>query len=154
MLTNLKMITLTQQGIILFWALWFTLVALSDLANFLQTLNLLPSSFSFSSNNYKLIVKSLSFHTTPNHRLALWLFGIILLWVLLIAILFWCALFSPNYLQLKISYVAFLLSLAMTACFVLWDELFIQYDLEHGHIIRLGFQLITLMMFMNLKTIL
>ena len=68
----------------------------------------------------------------------------------LIAGFFWRAVFASkvNYEQyLQKCYLAFLLSFAIEAFFILADEIFIQYDLEHGHIDRLGFKLITFLVF-------
>ncbi len=40
-----------------------------------------------------------------------------------------------------------MLSFAMTACFILLDEIFIEYEFEHIHILRLSLQLISFLVF-------
>lgn len=149
----IKMLNYIQHGIILFWALWFSLVFTSDFTNFLQKIRFLPETFTFSSKNYDLVGKSLSTYGIQHPRLTLWLFSIVTVWAFLTAISFWIAFFASKSIGIYISYFSFLLSLSMSACFMLWHEIFLQYDLEHSLMIRFGFQLITLMLFMYISNI-
>lgn len=145
-----KQTTILTLGIILFWTLWSSLVALTDTINFFQALRWLPTEWAFSSNNYALVAKSVNVYATPGSLLPLTLFFLIVIWTWVIAWLFWRALFAyqvdkVSYLQK--CYVAFLACFSIEALFILADEIFIQYDFEHGHMDRLGFKLITFLVF-------
>ncbi|OGT41014.1 MAG: hypothetical protein A3F42_06780, partial [Gammaproteobacteria bacterium RIFCSPHIGHO2_12_FULL_37_34] len=146
---NEKQLTFLTLSIIAFWALWSTLVALTDVINFLQAIAWLPMDWTFTSNNFALVVKSVGMYGLQNTLLPLALFFVIVIWACLIAVLFWRALFAHhsknNYLQK--CYTAFLACFSIEAVFILADELFIQYDFEHGHMDRLGFKLITFLVF-------
>ncbi|WP_133129813.1 hypothetical protein [Legionella yabuuchiae] len=63
-----------SNGIILFWAFWFSLVSLSDFTNFLQRFGIVSPNFSFSSKNYSLVVKTLSVYHLQYEFLSLTVF--------------------------------------------------------------------------------
>ncbi|MCE9533414.1 MAG: hypothetical protein K8T89_20165, partial [Planctomycetes bacterium] len=44
-----------KRLLLLFWAVWLTLVVTTNITNALQALGLLPASFLFSSGNYQQI---------------------------------------------------------------------------------------------------
>lgn len=133
-----------QYIIILFWSIWFTLVSLSDITNLLQVMHILPSNFAFSSKNYGLVDQFLSLYNINSFDLTLLLFSIIVLAATIISITFWIAMYSMSQIWIN---RAFLFSISFTMFFVLSDEVFIQYTIEHGHIIRLILLLITFMYF-------
>lgn len=133
-----------QFGILLFWTLWFTLVAFSDITNFFQTIHLLSLDFPFNSNNYNLVERDFLIYNIHSKALILFTFSAIVFWAILIAILFWITLFLP---RKKLIDFTFLLSISLTSIFILSDEFFIQYSLEHGHILRLILQLVTFLYF-------
>lgn len=142
------------RGIILFWAIWSLLVALSDSVNLLQHLHLLPSHWAYTSGNYDLVVQIFSLYKINNQPLFLFLYFIIVVSAWIITLFFGRAVFtseknSEQYLLR--CYTAFLMLFAIDACFILADELFIQYTLEHGHMERLGFKLVTFLVFFVLE---
>jgi len=139
-----------KQGIILFWALWFTIVTCSDFTSFLQMHQLIPDTFPFNSRNYDLIAQFLLVYGSHSHFFQQGISLVILLWALLITVSFWVSfIFKIND---KFAYFAFNFSFSMTAFFILVDECFIKYDIEHGHLIRLSVQLLTFLVFMHLTT--
>lgn len=142
------------KGIILFWAMWSLLVALTDSIDWLQQVNLLSPDWAFTSGNFELLVQSLAHYKLNNHYLNLFLYFVIVIFAWIITIFFVRAVFSSKknikqYLQR--CYAAFLMSLAIEAFFIIVDEIFIQYPLEHGHMDRLGFKLVTFIVFFMLE---
>lgn len=147
-------LVLLTGGIVLFWALWSTLVALTDTVDFFQAINWLPRDWAFTSHNYDLVIKSVSTYGLQHTFLPIVLFFTIVVLAILIALLFWRALFAYPFdknAYLQKCYTAFLVSFLMEAIFILADELFIQYTFEHGHMDRLGFKLITFIVFWSLE---
>lgn len=143
-----------SRGIIVFWAFWSLLVALSDSVNFLQQANILPSHWVFTSKNYDLVMNSLALYQINNVVLTLFLYFFIVLFAWIITLCFIRAAFSSStgvarYLQR--CYTAFLLSFAIEAFFIMADEIFVQYALEHGHMDRLGFKMLTFLVFFVLE---
>lgn len=137
-----------QRIIILFWSLWFTLVSLSDITNFLQLAHILPVDFVFTSKNYDLVHQYLSLFGFNSFALSLLLFGMIVSAAILISITFWISTFTMNPVWINL---AFLSSILLTMFFILCDEIFIQYTIEHGHTIRLTLLLISFMYFKEKK---
>lgn len=147
MIDNLTFLTTIRRGAILFWALWFTVVTLSDLTNFCQQINFLPANFIFSSKNYDLVSQYLTNYGVKSNHVILGVFFSLIMWAFVTAVLFWIALFSINSIM---PYFAFFISFCMTGFFMLADEFFIQYSLEHGHMLRLSLQLLCFILFSNI----
>ena len=148
-----KSLQILSHSIIVFWAMWSSLVAFTDSINFLQAIHRLPRTWVFTSSNYDLVVKSVSIYGL-NYLFSITCFLLLVLFAWLIAVFFWRAAFTSKsnferYLQN--CYLAFLLSFAVEAFFILADEVFIQYGFEHGHMDRLGFKLITFLVFFILR---
>jgi len=145
-----------SYGVIVFWAVWALLVALGDSVNLMQEANLLPSYLVFTSKNYSLLAKSFALYQIQSKALMLICYSIIIVFTWIITAFFWRAVFAvkqnlDRYLQK--CYTAFLVSFAIEAFFILSDEIFLQYELEHGHMARLGFKLITFLVFLALNNI-
>lgn len=137
-------INLISRGIILFWGVWFLIVTASDVVNFLQRKNVISPHISFTSNNYKLVDNVLSVYKINAPTVVDVLFIAIILWAFAISLSFFFSLFAKNF---SIAYFAFMFSFSMTAFFILCDEVFIQYELGHEHILRLLFQMIAFICF-------
>ncbi|MDX1836030.1 hypothetical protein DIZ81_13240 [Legionella taurinensis] len=141
------------KGILLFWMLWSLLVALSDTVNLLQRLHLLPAHWVYTSGNYDLVVQTFSLYKLNNEPLFLLSYFVIVVFAWVITFFFaravWASEKNGHYLQR--AYTAFLVILAIDAGFILADELFIQYAMEHGHMNRLGFKLLTFIVFLMLE---
>lgn len=142
--------TFVEQGIVWFWACWSTIVLFTDSIDFLQRIQWLPDSIAFTSKNFDLVAKSLATYHWDYTPVVFILYGMIVLWSLLIASLFWRAIFAARQsLEIYLSKVqqAFWAMLLMTAIFLLADEIFIQYEFGHSHMMRLGFMLLTYLIF-------
>lgn len=81
---------LLKRLLLLFWAVWFSIVFLSNLADGIKTLHWLPDSWAFASGNFKFIQDTTSRYATPD-----WLNGVLFAWVIVwegvAAFLFWRA---------------------------------------------------------------
>jgi hypothetical protein len=139
--------SLYQRKIILFWAIWSTMVALSDTFNILQQFGY-KINRSLSSNNINLVKQSLQHYHWDNSFLSLFLFGFIVLGAWVVALFAWRGLKN-----LKCAYQAFGAIILIEAIFTLADEFFFQYDIEHGHILRLSFKLISFLVFLKFNPI-
>ena len=131
-LTGLRL----KQGIVLFWALWVSIAWLANLCEGLKACHWLGARWKFASGNYALLIE-----TTQKYRPPLWftalLFGGILLWQGGSALLFWCAVVTFQGVQQPgehMLYIAFFVSLALWAAFLLADEIFLAYVTEDTHL--------------------
>ena len=89
MLSTLRLSTL-QKGLLFFWALWFSLVALTNLLGGLKALGVLPKSWTLASYNYELVASTVGAHGVPAAVAAVLFVGVIA-WEGLAAALFWRA---------------------------------------------------------------
>jgi hypothetical protein len=89
MLAKLRFSTI-QSGLVLFWAIWLTLVTLTNFADAMRQLDVLPSDFKFASYNFDLVKKTVGAHGIPTSVAGV-LFAGVILWELLGSILFWRA---------------------------------------------------------------
>ena len=142
-----------QKGLLLFWATWFTLVSCTDLINFLQQLHLISNNIVFTSQNYALVLQVLEHIKINSPRLALVLFALIQLWSWAIAICFWASVVisTSSRRYIHVAYIAWISSCAMTVVFMIFDEIFIAYNIEHGHVNRLCLQAILFLTFIVLE---
>lgn len=129
-----------QRSILFFWAIWFTLVSISDGVNLCEVLNASLLHSNFNSKNYELIMQCLAHYHLNNFLLAISIFTAIILFSVIIAMVFWYAFINSH---VKLVFYAFLLSFYQTGFFIMADEVFIQYPLEHGHMIRLLTQMVS-----------
>ncbi|MFN4260223.1 MAG: hypothetical protein ACK4RK_13080 [Gemmataceae bacterium] len=124
--------SLIQRGILLFWALWLSLVAATNIMDGLQQLGVVADSWRFTSGNYAFMVDVTARYHTPGWLVAGLFLGVVV-WEALAALLFWLAAvcFSPtNHAWL---HLAFGVSLALWAAFMLADEIFMAYQVENVH---------------------
>jgi hypothetical protein len=89
MLDRLRFSTL-QAGLLLFWAIWLSLIVLTNLADALKVLGVLPESWTLASYNYRLVEQTVGAHGVPAAVAAV-LFAGVIAWELLAAGLFWRA---------------------------------------------------------------
>ncbi len=147
MLTNLRFSTL-QKGLLLFWSIWLTLVATTNLLDALKQLGALPASWTLASGNYNLIAAAVGFHGAPAIVAAL-LFAIVILWQLLASLLFWRAFGSmlggkPGTSDEVTR--AFTVSLALWAAFLIATEATLTYTTAATHMRLLIAQIATLLL--------
>ena len=79
-----------KRGVLLFWALWLTVVTATNILNALQVLGLLPETFKFVSGNWQLINQTMDPLGVPR-ALQAFMFAGVIVWEGLAAILFWRA---------------------------------------------------------------
>ncbi|KTD56004.1 hypothetical protein Lsai_2134 [Legionella sainthelensi] len=141
------------QGIILMWALWISIVFLTDFCNLMVGFDLLPADFPASSHNLDWIHQFLKLYWLDNDRMCLILFSIINLWVMAIAVLYWRAFISyytcGKYYVYRVMQ-AFILNMSLFVCFLVTDEIFIQYQAGHSHMNMLLYMFTSLIAFLYL----
>lgn len=128
-------VVLLKRLVLLFWAIWLSVVFLSNLADAGKGLGLLGESWAFASGNWKLIQD-----TTARYRLPLALnsvlFAGVIVWEGIAAVLFWRVGwgFRGRRLSRTAVYLAFTTSLLLWGAFLVADEIFISYSLESAHL--------------------
>lgn len=139
-------ILLLKQLLLLFWAIWLSVVFLSNLADAGKGLGLLGESWAFASGNWKLIQETTARYGIPAGVNAI-LFAGVIFWEGAAAVLFWRASwkFRGRSSARKAVYLAFTLSLLLWAAFLLADEVFIVYPLESAHLRLFIAHLLTLL---------
>lgn len=145
MLSRIRFTTL-QSGLVLFWAIWFSFVTLTNIFDALKHLNLLPQGFTFASYNFALVEGTLAAHGLPVVIAAL-LFAVVILWELLACGLFWRAWVAMrNGASGRSGKVtqAFFVSLALWAAFLIATEATVNYLTAETHKGNLIAQLATL----------
>jgi hypothetical protein len=134
-----------KLGLLTFWSLWHGIVLLTNLFEGLKVVRVLPARWTFASKNYDAIVRA-----TEKYHPAPWiprlLFSGVLIWQFLILVGFGWAIIASvrsGWMDMDHVSVAFGLSLSLLAAFIIADELCTEYDTEHGHILFLIAQLVT-----------
>ncbi|MBI4382295.1 MAG: hypothetical protein HY574_14040 [candidate division NC10 bacterium] len=139
-----------KRGLMLFWALWLSIVFMSNIADGLKALKVLPDTWPFASGNYLFMVKVTNIYNTPESMVAI-LFSGVVIWEGLGALLFWRSFREFNGVNgsgLTTVYTAFGVSLALWAAFVIADEIFVAYktaNVEGTHMSVFASQLISLL---------
>ena len=124
-----------KRGLLLFWALWYSIVVTTNVLNALQALGILSVSFKFVSGNWEWINQTLNPLGVPI-ALQAFLFAGAIVWEMLCAILFFvaCARFRNRTLaEEKESLCACVVALALWCAFQVLDEAFLAYDPETVH---------------------
>jgi hypothetical protein len=134
MLRNLGFSAL-QKGLLLFWSIWLTLVAATNLFDAAKQMGLLPDGWTFASYNFDLVVGTLGVHGIPPVVAAV-LFAVIIVWEMLAAGLFWIAYGSmlrgaPG-TTAEVTR-AFVVSLALWAAFLIATEATVSYVTAATH---------------------
>ncbi len=138
-----------KLGLLLFWAVWLSLVFLTNLFAGLKAIGILPDKWKFASKNYEAVVKTTSTYTATAW-LPGFLFAGVILWQGLALFLFWLASIRSiqgGSLNLTSAATAFAVSLGLWAAFMIADEVFQVYETERSHLLILVGQLLTLISF-------
>jgi hypothetical protein len=134
-------VALLKRGLVLFWAAWLSLVFVTNLLDGAKAIGLLPDSWAFASGNYAFLCLTTARYGTPQSVNGL-LFGGVICWEGLAALLFWLAWRTfPG----RLLYPAFAAGLSLWAAFVLADEVFVAYAVEATHWRLFTAQLVTLL---------
>jgi hypothetical protein len=129
-----------KSGVLLFWAMWFTVVALSNAGDALKAGRVLPAGWSLASGNWELMLKVTAVHATPVVLVGILFLGVIA-WETLAAVLFWRAWALGG----RGGVLAFTAGLALWGAFAIADEIFIAYSLEASHLRLFGLQLLSVL---------
>lgn len=140
MLARLSSWRTLKSGVLLFWALLFTLLLVTDAADALKAGRVLPPSWSLASGNWELMLKVTAVHATPVVIVGILFLGA-LAWHALAAVLFWRAWIAGG----RGGVAAFTVGLALWAAFVLADELFVAHTVEPVHMRLFGLQLLSVL---------
>ena len=111
------------------WAVWLSVVTLTNIADALKALGVLPPQFTFSSGNYAFMRSVTVVHHTPVFLVAV-LFAGVIAWEIVATVLHWRAVaaFTTTTIQ-----QAFLASIALWGAFMVADEIFLSYEVEATH---------------------
>lgn len=136
-----------KTGLVIFWAMWFSMATLTNFMDLLTHLSLLPEHFSFASHNENLMKGIMSLYHLPD-SVVLFAFILIITYEFIITCTFWIA--AVGFLKSLPSRMAlvnraFTLSIALWAAFMVGEEIFIAYAFEGVHLDLLVAQLICLM---------
>jgi hypothetical protein len=125
-----------KQLLLAFWAMWFTLVVASNVADGLKAAGVFRPTLRFASGNLALLLETTSIYDTPR-PIAIGMFVGVVLWEVLAALLFWRATVAwwTHEPALREAGEAFVAGVGLFAGFVLADEIFLAYTkgLEASH---------------------
>jgi hypothetical protein len=136
-----------KLGCLLYWACWFSLAFLTNVFDFIHAMTGLSSDWHFRSGNYVLLSSTLSLYHTSGLFLN-FLFICNMAVQGLSAVLFFSA---GMYFWRRHRYtwpcinLAFTISIALWAVFLIMEEIFIAYAFEGGHSRLFIFELVTLL---------
>jgi hypothetical protein len=126
---NIRLITL-KRGLLVFWAIWFSLVFLTNVLDGYKRLALLPTTWQYVSGNFQLI-----FSVVHVYRMPEWLAALLFTGATLVegvcAALFWQAVVrfqGVNSPTLALAITAFAISIALWAAFAVSVETFIAFE--------------------------
>ena len=140
-----------KRGLLLFWALWYSVVVTTNVLNALQALGILPASFKFVSGNWQWINQTMNPLGVPIAMQA-FLFAGAIVWEMLCAILFfvaWARFRNRTLVEEKESLWACAVALVLWCAFQVLDEAFLAYDPESVHRV-IFIETILTMMFLQL----
>jgi hypothetical protein len=135
-----------KRTLLLFWAVWLTLVCTTNVTDGAKALGQLPSSWKFASGNYDFLVKTTARYHPPDWANQVLFVGVIC-WEAATALLFWRAWWLYRGRaddSLAAVYVASTVGMALWGAFIIADEVFITYTVAATHWRLLIAQLVTL----------
>jgi hypothetical protein len=136
-----------KRILLMWWAVWLTVVFVTNLADAGKALCLLPQTWTFASANYQFLAETTARYGTPAWLNGLLFVGVIA-WEGAAALLFWlpCVRFhSKGRKGGRAVHAAFMTSLSLWAAFMVADEVFIAYAVEATHLRLFTGQLATLL---------
>jgi hypothetical protein len=135
-----------KRLLLLFWAIWLSVVFLTNLADAAKGIGLLDEAWVFASGNLRSIRETTARYGIPDSVNAV-LFAGVILWEGIAAVLFWRAglTFRGRSSARKAVYLAFTTSVLLWAAFLVADEVFIAYPLEGTHLRLFIAHLVTLL---------
>lgn len=143
---NFSLLTL-KRGLVFFWALWLTIVFLTNLTDLLKQFGILGAGFTFASYNYDFMRETTAIYALPAAMVLVLYIGVIA-WEGLAALLLWRAFAAFRGITMRglpAVVTAFAVSLALWSAFIVVDEFFIAYEVEGTHMAIFTAQLVTLL---------
>jgi hypothetical protein len=127
-----------HRVLLLFWGLWYAIVALTNLGDALLALGVVSPDWKFASGNYGLIQQVVGRYPTPEW-LTMPLFAAVILWEGLAAALFLraCLAWRAGAVEANArggARLAYAVGIGLFATFLLVDEFFIAYQMEGSHL--------------------
>lgn len=116
-----------KLALLFFWALWFSIVFLTNVFGAMKAAGRLPPSWKFASKNYEMVAKAVSLYQAPAWVPRLLFLGVVA-WQLVAAALFWYALADTTVVN-----AAFGAGILLFAAFMIADELTMKYAMEQPH---------------------
>jgi hypothetical protein len=139
-------VILFKRLLLLFWAVWLSVVFLSNLADAAKELGWLGESWTFASGNFKFIRSTTARYGTSDAVNGV-LFAGVIVWEGVAGLLFlragWA--FRGNGSGRKAVYLAFTVSLLLWGAFLVADEICIAYPVESTHLRLFIAHLVTLL---------
>jgi hypothetical protein len=135
-----------KRVLLLFWAVWLSVVFLSNLADAGKGLGLFSESWAFASGNWRVIQETTARYGTSDSVNGV-LFAGVILWEGIAALLFWRAgwTFRSRGSGRQVLYSAFTASLLLWGAFLIADEVCIAYPVESTHLRLFVAHLVTLL---------
>jgi hypothetical protein len=122
-------------GLVVFWALWLSVVFVTNVLDFLKVLGWLEQHWRFASGNFDFIVATTARYDVPR-TLDVMLFAGVIAWEATAAALFWRAAWARCRRPASAApavHTAFIVSLGLWCAFMLADEVCISYGVEATH---------------------
>lgn len=124
-----------KLGLLLFWALYFSLVLMTNWFDALKAVDVLGDGWKFASGNWAFIRETTTIYDTPGWLRAILFAGVLVL-ELLAAALFWRAFLvsrRSGTFNSPVVDAPVIVGATLFAGFVLADEIFIAYSVEATH---------------------
>ncbi|MEJ2346962.1 MAG: hypothetical protein P8076_15110 [Gammaproteobacteria bacterium] len=129
------------------WAGWYSLVVITNAADALKALAILPADWPLASQNFRRIREATAVYNAPPWLDAV-LFAGVIIWQSAGAVLFWLALahsVAGHGVDFPHTNLAFTVALALWGAFILAEEIFKQYRAESSHLLLFLAQLLSLL---------
>jgi hypothetical protein len=126
---------LIDDGIVLFWATWISIVVIANVVDALRVAGMLPPDTRLASGNYSAIVHESDRLEVP-HALDFLIFLVVILWETIAAVLLWRAAFyelTRSHFRMGAADTGLSTLLVLFAGFLLADEVFHAYKIETDH---------------------
>jgi hypothetical protein len=139
-------VLILKRAFLAFWAMWLTIVLLTNVLDALKALSVLDQAWAFASGNYRFLTETTSRYGTPPWINAV-LFAGVIAWEAAATALFCLAVwrYRGNGIGRRTLYLAFTVSLLLWGAFLLADEVFIAYAVAGTHLRLFTAQLVTLL---------
>lgn len=139
---------IVKRGVLVFWAAWLSVVALTNILDALKALEALPADWVWVSGNFAWIQETMKPLNVALGVQALLFVGVII-WEVLAATLFWRAVISYRNRPLnkeRAAIIACGVNLALWCAFQVLDEVFLSFEPESTHRVIFANQILTILM--------